>query len=160
MGTRELIKRFLLPEAELTLKVVFDNIRNYLICAAFIALALWFKRGAPNVPAFARGSAFQNALGFMSVLSSIAAAGLFLFNLAQSYHIFLQVFEAALPLFHRGIDRLEAQGRHGSRLIAIIGLLALFLACLAYAVLTVALAGGMFLVIVYLILFSAFGRAP
>jgi len=31
------VKRFVLPDEAVTLKVVFDNVRNYLICAAVIA---------------------------------------------------------------------------------------------------------------------------
>lgn len=47
------LARFLLPEDRPSLKIVFDNVRNYLICGALLSLAGWLSTRAPGTaPAF------------------------------------------------------------------------------------------------------------
>lgn len=39
---------FILPEKEISLKVVFDNLRNYAIIGGIVALAHWIDSGKAN----------------------------------------------------------------------------------------------------------------
>jgi hypothetical protein len=34
---------FILPEKTVSLKLLFDNFRNYIICGAFLAMSVWFE---------------------------------------------------------------------------------------------------------------------
>jgi hypothetical protein len=80
-------ERFLLPEKELSLKVVFDNFRNYAIIGGLTAMAHWFQSGKASAPPIIfngppRGGWEANAWICLAV-----AAVLFILNVWQSYHI-------------------------------------------------------------------------
>ena len=38
------LREFILPESKLTLKLYFDNVRNYAICGALLAFSVWLYR--------------------------------------------------------------------------------------------------------------------
>lgn len=81
------LDRFILPEKELSLKVVFDNFRNYAIIGGLGAMAHWFQSGKASAPPVIFQ---QNPTGGWEVYSWICfgiAAVLFMLNIAQSYHI-------------------------------------------------------------------------
>ena len=42
----EKILSFILPEKMMSLKLLFDNFKNYIICGAFLAMSVWFEREA------------------------------------------------------------------------------------------------------------------
>ncbi len=50
MSVGENFRRFVLPESQLSLKLVFDNVRNYFITGAFLAMTLWFQSGKAVPP--------------------------------------------------------------------------------------------------------------
>jgi hypothetical protein len=44
------MKEFFLSKKEITLKDVFDNVRNYAIAAIFLSMAFWFRSGKATYP--------------------------------------------------------------------------------------------------------------
>jgi heme exporter protein D len=85
-------KRFLLPEKEVSLKLVFDNFRNYAIIGALGAMAHWFQSGKANTPsAFFRAPPMGGWEPYAWLCLGIAAV-LFILNLLQSYHIGKRLF--------------------------------------------------------------------
>jgi hypothetical protein len=84
---------FFLAEEALSLKHVFDNVRNYLICASFFGLALWLTNGAKTLPAD-----LLKTYGFLvpyALRASIAAgAFLSLLNGVQSVLLLRRGWEA------------------------------------------------------------------
>ncbi len=87
MTLRHALERFLLPEKEVTLKLIFDNIRNYFICGAILGMAFWFTSGKATAPPFIfRGPPKDNWQ--LVTWSSIAVFFLlFVLNGYQSYLI-------------------------------------------------------------------------
>jgi len=81
------LDRFILPEREVSLKLVFDNFRNYAIIGALGAMAHWFQSGKAIPPPLIFRS---NPTGGWEAYSWIClgiAAVLFMLNITQSYHI-------------------------------------------------------------------------
>jgi hypothetical protein len=81
-------ERFLVPEAEISLKVIFDNVRNYLICGALLGMALWLQSGkAIAPPVLFAGPPTKVGLQLL-FWTTIAIFGvLFTVNACQSYVI-------------------------------------------------------------------------
>jgi hypothetical protein len=78
------VKRFLLPEKEVSLKLLFDNARNYVIVGAFVAMARWLEKGKANaVPDVFSGAPATGWKELMWLCLTIALV-LFMLNLGQS----------------------------------------------------------------------------
>src|SRR5687768_6237689 len=45
---RSTFKRFLVPEEAISLRIVFDNVKNYAVCAVIYASALTLSRNIPT----------------------------------------------------------------------------------------------------------------
>lgn len=79
---------FLLPEKELSLKLVFDNVRNYVIVGAFVALARWFAIGhVTPVPGIIRNAPSGYTLQVLTWTAIVVGAGLFYLNVGQTFQI-------------------------------------------------------------------------
>jgi hypothetical protein len=82
------LRRFILPEKEVSLKLVFDNARNYVIVGAFVAMARWFASGKATVPPMFFSDVSQPRDRTIFVFACFAVAGiLFLLNAVQSCYI-------------------------------------------------------------------------
>lgn len=92
------LKRFILAEKEISLKLVFDNARNYVIVGAFVAMARWFANAKAEVPALFFGGANDSYERAVFILLCVAIAGvLFILNAAQSVGILNRLLHA-LPV--------------------------------------------------------------
>lgn len=81
-------RRFLLPEKEASLKLVFDNARNYVIVGAFVAMSRWLQSGKATVPIWYGTGAASPKYGLLLAGLCTAIAGvLFLLNATQSFYI-------------------------------------------------------------------------
>jgi hypothetical protein len=82
---------FFLPEKEMSLKVVFDNLRNYAIVGGIVALANLLNNGKLMLAALLYGkSYFPNAKGVVWAILGFAII-LFGANALQSVHIILRI---------------------------------------------------------------------
>lgn len=79
--------RFLLPEKELSLKVVFDNFRNYAIVGGLAAMAHWFQSGKASVPPIIIKGVREGGWEINAWICLTIAAVLFVLNVLQSYYI-------------------------------------------------------------------------
>ncbi len=86
--------QFFLPEAHLSVKVLFDNVRNYAICGAFLAFAILLDRGTLGAPRFAEGPYWELLVRSMPAISTILAITLFLLNVVQSVLILFRTVDA------------------------------------------------------------------
>lgn len=103
------LKRFILPEKEISLKLVFDNARNYVIVGAFVAMARWFVSGKVNVPALFFGEGNDSYQRTMLMLVCVAIAGvLFILNAAQSVGILNRLLHA-LPVDSESVNTVPAK---------------------------------------------------
>jgi len=94
----KVLGRFVLPEKDLTLKLVFDNARNYVIVGGFVAMARWFELGkATPVPYMFTGPPKTGWGELMWVSLSIALV-LYLLNLSQSYLIVKRLWKLILGI--------------------------------------------------------------
>jgi len=153
------IAAFLNPEKELSAKLVFDNIRNYLIAATFFALATWLERGAPATQSgWLLKPAFRNHLPYLTELALGAGTLLLLLCTAQSLDLVRRGILAFQDAMLRYFGTVE---KHPSPLVGIFGSLlglAVLLSSLFVIVLAYLYAAT---VIVALIDFSSTaGRAP
>lgn len=80
-------QRFLLPEKEVSLKLVFDNIRNYAIIGILGAMAHWFQSGKASVPPIIFKGVREGGWEINAWICLAVAAILFVLNVWQSYHI-------------------------------------------------------------------------
>ncbi len=85
MSARKKFEAFVLPEQILSLKLVFDNVRNYVICGAILGLALWFRSGKASAPPFIFKSAPNDGWALVTWTSLVVFSALFSLNLFQSY---------------------------------------------------------------------------
>ena len=86
---RKALRSFLLPDEALSLKLLFDNIRNYIICAALLAAA---NHLSPS-PALHSGELMRTlsfVLGGFAIICT-------LLNLLQSYCMFNIAFQGISP---------------------------------------------------------------
>lgn len=92
------IGKFLLPEKEVSLKLIFDNVRNYVIIGAFAAMARWFASGkATAVPGVFTKAPSSDALQVLTASTLTVGVLLFLLNIGQSYQIYVRLLEAVFP---------------------------------------------------------------
>lgn len=92
-GRKNSFRAFLIPEKNLSLKIFFDNLRNYAVCAAFLALgaAVWNhgERWLALLVSFAPG--------WISPVSAVAiwvmAGGLLAINVAQSWLLLRELLD-------------------------------------------------------------------
>jgi hypothetical protein len=92
MTMRNALSRFVLPEAELSLKVVFDNVRNYLICGALLGMALWFRSGKATAPPLIFNGPPKDGWVLLTWFASVVFVLLYFLNLYQSYLIARRFF--------------------------------------------------------------------
>lgn len=89
------LRRFILPEKEVSLKIVFDNARNYVIVGAFVAMARWFASGKVYVPALFFGEGSDSYQRTVLMIACVTIAGvLFILNTAQSVSILSRLLDA------------------------------------------------------------------
>lgn len=146
---------FLVPEKELSAKLVFDNIRNYLICAAFLALTNWLQRGAANVPSAVVDRKFLEHLQPFAVLSLAAGTVLLVLNALQP-----------MKLVRRGVGALtgglkvltERIASHENIAVSFLALFVLIAFMICFVVFAFLFSLAAFTVITYLVTFSAVGR--
>lgn len=86
--------RFVLPEREVSLKLVFDNIRNYLICGALLGMILWFASGKASAPPLIFNGPPKDGWLLLKWFTTALFAVLYLLNLYQSYLIARSFFSA------------------------------------------------------------------
>lgn len=100
----EPFKQFILPEDRLSLKLVFDNVRNYAICGALLSLAFWFRSGKATPPPliFTGPPLAWWPLEWMSLA---AFAILFGFNAYQTILIVLRLWGEFIK-----VDKAESKG--------------------------------------------------
>jgi hypothetical protein len=90
------LARFLLPEPGLSLKLVFDNLRNYIVAAWIYAVARWPIPTDGATQAFIKHHLQVDLLSIGKALIFVLAFVCLLFNLAQSVVITLRVFEIGM----------------------------------------------------------------
>lgn len=78
------IKRFLLPEKELSLKLVFDNLRNYAIVGLLFGLAQWVQGGVTSGTARRFQTFIPVDNNFLGLVILALAAVLLLLNCLQT----------------------------------------------------------------------------
>ncbi len=104
------LRVFLMPESATSLKLIFDNVRNYAICGALLVYALWvLSRGAEvegarswQVP-FGLGTLQMSAteLKFTGATALLATASLSILNVLQTC---LLIFHRLLPPLPTALD--------------------------------------------------------
>jgi hypothetical protein len=87
MSVTNRLEAFVLPERDVSLKLVFDNVRNYLICGAVLALTLWFRSGKASPPPFIFNGPPRDGWALLTWASLVVFVALFGLNLYQSYLI-------------------------------------------------------------------------
>src|SRR5574337_1214669 len=92
MTVRRDFENFLLPESSLSLKIVFDNIRNYLICGAVLGLVFWFQSGRATAPPILFSGPPRDGWQLLKWVSLVVFFLLFLLNAYQSYLIGRKAF--------------------------------------------------------------------
>ena len=105
--------RFLVPESEASLKIVFDNVRNYVICAALFGIAFYpAKPTAENLPPAFQNSILTYLLHAGPMMIIIASCALLVFNTFQSYAIAVALAKSFLNWLvpARRMGELEAVG--------------------------------------------------
>jgi len=102
--------RFVLPESDVTLKLVFDNLRNYVIVGGFVAMARWFELGKATPPPYLYNGPPKSGWGGLMWLSLVIAVALYLLNLSQSYLIGKRMFKIMLGI-RDGAPSRAVQGR-------------------------------------------------
>jgi len=76
---------FLVPDDHVSLKLIFDNLRNYAICAGFAALALWVWNHSLTLPSLSWAIKLKEWFAvFVWLLSFVLAVA----NAAQSWVIY------------------------------------------------------------------------
>jgi hypothetical protein len=147
------LKTFLIPENDLSLKLVFDNVRNYVIGASLLALSSWFKHGAPGVPSFASGPKFVDLRVPLVIASCLVGALLLILNLFQTYELFWRFLS---PLMEKNVTAAKLAGleptwlsRNAKRSLVAVRVAAIF-ACLTLALVTT------LFVLLYLVFFSSY----
>lgn len=68
---RSIFGRFLVPEDVITLKVIFDNVKNYALCGAIIVVYLAASRSVSEDPSLPFHQFMVGAIAFILVLLSI-----------------------------------------------------------------------------------------
>lgn len=143
------LRRFLLPEKEISLKLIFDNARNYLIIGAFVAMARWFQNGKATIPSLWYSSPVgTNHIPLLVWLCFGVAGVLFWLNATQSYYIGSRILVTALN--NAETDAMRAKPPAHIRLS---------IRVLAWGTFTVFLAVGVLLLnlATYVVWFSAVG---
>lgn len=109
MENRSLKERFevlLVPERELSIKLIFDNIRNYLLCAALFGVSLWFERGSPGMPRSPNPSSTRTFEDTGYWAFATLGITLVLLNLLQTF----QLLGRGLVWCRELVDELDVKG--------------------------------------------------
>ena len=155
MSTQHKLKDLLLPERVLTAKLIFDNIRNYAICAGFLALTVWLDGGAKGIPAYALGSNFHLIAPYTAYAAGTVGTLLFLLNVGQSIELGKLAIDLLDGPFAKVADLdAESSGPIMSRVLSIVSFIGVFL----FLVAVLALAGAFALVTFLLFVYSAGGH--
>jgi hypothetical protein len=80
-------RQFVLPDKDWSLKVVFDNFRNYAIIGGLAALADWFQSGRASAPPIIIGELRPGGAEVNAWICLAVAAVLFVLNVWQSFYI-------------------------------------------------------------------------
>lgn len=155
MRLRSALDEFLVPERELSLKLLFDNVRNYLIVAAFLAASAWLSKGAPNIPPYAVGPRFDAIAPAIGVAVASIGAILALLNLAQSVRLAEML---VIPLVERFIDASFQATKVPHPLFRRLRLLFLMVVFVAAALTMFVLAIALVAALTYVVVFGASGR--
>lgn len=88
------LENFVLPEKAMSLKLVFDNVRNYVIIGALVGLAIWLDSSKATVPPIFNPDLVPERTNWWLCLS--LSAILFFFNGSQTYFIIVRLLRAYL----------------------------------------------------------------
>jgi hypothetical protein len=103
------LKHFVLPEEDASLKLVFDNVRNYAICGGTLLFSVWLfgqsaKAVSPGMAEFAVGRFTIRLTGQEIYASAIVSAVVTVFLLG------LNTIQTWLLLLHPAMARLHLWG--------------------------------------------------
>jgi hypothetical protein len=107
---------FLVPEPILSAKLIFDNVRNYVVVGALFAVASWLQSGGVALdnpffkPRFGGQQAFIHSWIFWTAVS------LFAVNVLQSLELGRRALEASIRSFEKLQNHLTA---HESILVSV-----------------------------------------
>lgn len=82
---RSLFKRFLVPEEAISLRIIFDNVKNYAVCAAIYAAAVALSR---NISTISSGETEEDPELLLIYGLIIAGSLLTIFCILQSLEIY------------------------------------------------------------------------
>ena len=88
MSIRRSLEVFLLPESTLSLKLVFDNIRNYFICGGLLGMVFWFQSGKATAPPVVFKAPPADGWQLLTWTTLLTTGILFCLNVYQSYLLF------------------------------------------------------------------------
>ncbi len=145
-------REFLLPEKKLSLKLLFDNFRNYGICAAFAAFGIFVLR---NKAGLAGHEYLPTWFATFSATGALAiAVTLLLLNVIQSGMIFLALCDAYYKA--RAMKTHIMRGRNKFEIIlAVATIIYMFLEAAVLAILTIVLPIAMLAVLLGFVWFGA-----
>lgn len=106
--SRNKFSTFLLPDSGITSKLLFDNLRNYVLCASLYGLSVWLSRGAPTAPVgFTSANLFFLTKDTTASLVSVLATAFTAINLCQSIILFGRMMDAFFALIDPVADHIE-----------------------------------------------------
>ena len=159
MAWRESLRAFAVPEPATSVKLIFDNVRNYIICATFLALSVWLRKGAPGAPTEAKGPRFHEITEVLASLALLVGGCLLLLNVLQSLEFYRRAIDATV----KGVGALSSKAvnalpTHLPKPIALLVIVALMLiligSAIALLLALLILALSISVVLVYLMLFA------
>ena len=140
---------FLVPEQYLSLKLFFDNLRNYGICAAFAALGAWLWIGRGGVANVVQVAPW--VLSAVAVACCLLVACLLVLNVLQTWFLSNELFRSvrSLHISHTRIYGPPKNALHmvlafGHMIGSLLSDLLLLLAIRLFAVALVVICAGFF----------------
>lgn len=126
------LRIFLMPEGSTSLKLVFDNIRNYAICGALLLLGLWVLSQSATSAGLGSWRAPFGTITLQMSTAEMKVAGTSVLILAALL-TFLNVLQTWLLLFHGflppqpgksapAVTHISPEGRSPSRMFSLLAL--------------------------------------
>ena len=142
--------RFLLPEGNVSLKLIFDNVRNYVIVGGILALGHWVRGGVTTGAAQKLQKYFLLDSTILSSLIFAIGAGLFLLNGAQTSKLLSSSLDVIYGWRLRQLARTEGA-------LSWRNYLAQAILSVSIAVLYLSLTAAVSMVLIYVALFAEAG---